>query len=167
MSYSNCRYLYLSDNQAVIGAGRVTWNNIPTLSQSSRECYVTAVKLNVLFTAGQTHNDIVVKCSLPTMNYTATDNSEPILALLQSTRKPIITDGAGDSSELFDLNTENPIHILSNDNIKSFKLTLLQTDESATGAPSACNVLLKFEYVDQAKETENYLSEIPKHLGGL
>jgi hypothetical protein len=160
MSHTNCQYLYLSDNQAIIGAGSVTWNNIPTFSQSSRECYVTAVRLNVVFTAAQTHNDIVVKCSLPTMNYTATDNSEPIIALIHSTRKPI----ADDSSELFDLNTENPIHLLSNDNIKSFKLTLLQTDETATGAPSACNVLLKFEYVDQAKETENYLSEIPKHL---
>ena len=162
MSYSNCQYLYLSNSQATKTAGRVEWNNIPTLSQSTRECYVTAVKLNVVFTAAQTHNDIIVKTPIPTMNYTATDNSEPVIALLQSTSKP-----TGDVSELFDLNTENPIHLLSNDNIKSFKLTLLQTDETATGTPSACNVLLKFEYVDQAKETENYLSGIPKHLGGL
>ena len=167
MYQSNCRYLYLSDSQATKTAGFVEWKNIPTLSQSTRECHVTAVRLNVVFNAAQTHNDIVVKCSLPTMNYTTTDNSEPIIAVLQSTRKPIITAGVGDSSELFDLNTENPIHLLSNDNIKSFKLTLLQTDETATGTPSACNVLLKFDYVDQAKETESYLSEIPKHLGGL
>jgi len=26
--------------------------------------------------------------------------------------------------------------------------------------------MLKIEYIDQAKETENFLSEIPKHLGG-
>jgi hypothetical protein len=159
MSYSNCRYLYLSDSQATKTAGFVEWKNIPTLSQSTRECHVTAVRLNVVFTAGQSHNDIVVKGSIPTMNYTATDNSEPIIALLQSTRKPVITDGAGDSSELFGLNTENPIHILSNDNIKSFKLTLLQTDESACGTPSACNVLLKIDYIDQAKETYLYFSK--------
>jgi hypothetical protein len=153
MSQSNCQYLYLSDDQAIIGAGRVEWQNIPTLSQSSRECYVTAVRLNVVFTSTQTHNDIIVKTEIPTMNYTATDNSKPVIAVLHST-----------DSKLFDLNTENPIHLLSNDNIKGLKLTLLQTDETATGSPSACNVLLKFDYVDQAKETQSYLSEVPKHL---
>ena len=156
MSHTNCQYLYLSDDQATISAGFVTWNNIPSLSQSTRECYVTAVRLNIVFTAVQTHSDILVKGSIPTLNYTATDNSEPLIAVLHS-----------NNSKYFDLPTENPIHLLSNDNIKSFKLTLLQTDETATGTPAACNVLLKFDYVDQAKETENYLSDIPKHLGGL
>ena len=158
MSYpENCQYLYLSDSQAVKSstsvAGFVTWNNIPTLSQSSRECYVTAVRLNVVFDAGQSHNDIIVKTSIPTGNYSSTDNSEPLIAVLHS-----------DDSELFVLNIDNPIHLLSNDNIKSFKLTLLQTDESGTGLPSACNVLLKFTYVDQEKQTDRYLSELPKHL---
>jgi hypothetical protein len=153
MSYSNCQYLYLSNSEAVKSAGSVLWQNIPTLSQSSRECYVTAVRLNVVFTAEQTHNDIIVKTSIPTMNYTATDNSEPLLAVLHS-----------NDSELFDLNTENPIHLLSNDNIKSFKLTLLQTDETATGTPSACNVLLKFDYIDQLEQTELYISQKPRTL---
>jgi len=158
MSYpQNCQYLYLSDSQATKTAnsvaGFVTWNNIPTLSQSSRECYVTAVRLNVVFDAGQSHNDIIVKTSIPTGNYSSTDNSEPLIAVLHS-----------DDSELFVLNIDNPIHLLSNDNIKSFKLTLLQTDESGTGLPSACNVLLKFTYVDQEKQTDRYLSELPKHL---
>ena len=153
MSQHNCEYLYLSDDQAIIGAGRVEWNNIPTISQSTRECYITAVRLNVLFTGVQTHNDIIVKTSIPTMNYTSTDNGQPLVAVLHS-----------DDSKLFDLNIDNPIHLLSNDNIKSFKLTLLQTDESATGTPSACNILLKLDYVDQERQTDRYLSELPKHL---
>ena len=157
MSHTNCQYLYLSHSQATLGAGFVSWDNIPSMSQSTRECYVTAVRLNIVFTAVQTHSDIIMKTpSIPTMNYTATDNSEPLIAVLHS-----------NDSKLFDLPTQNPIHLLSNDNIKSFKLTLLQTDETATGTPSACNVLLKFDYVDQVKETENYLNDIPKHLGGL
>jgi hypothetical protein len=159
MSHTNCQYLYLSSSQATKGAGFVTWDNIPSMSQSTRECYITAVRLNVVFTlaAPQSHSDIIVKTpSIATMNYTATDNSEPLIAVLSSS-----------NSIFFDLPTENPIHLLSNDNIKSFKLTLLQTDETATSTPVACNVLLKFDYVDQAKETENYLSDIPKHLGGL
>ena len=160
MSYpKNCQYLYLSDSQATKTsssvAGFVTWNNIPTLSQSTRECYITAVRINVVFTGetGQSHNDIIVKSSIPTVNYSSTDNSEPLLAVLQST-----------DSYLFDLNIDNPIHLLSNDNIKSFKLILLQTDESATGTPTACNVLLKFTYVDQEKQTDRYLSELPKRI---
>jgi hypothetical protein len=153
MSHTNCQYLYLSDAQATKSAGFVTWQNLPTLSQSTRECYVTAVRLNVVFTAVQTHSDILIKGSLPTMNYKASDNSEPLIAVLHS-----------NDSKLFDLPTENPIHLFSNDNIKSFKLTLLQTDETATGTPSACNVLLKFDYVDQAKETQSYLSVLPKRI---
>ena len=153
MSQHNCEYLYLSDDQAIIGAGSVSWQNIPTLSQSSRECYITAVRLNVLFTGVQTHNDVIVKTSIPTMNYTSTDNGQPLVAVLHS-----------DDSKLFDLNIDNPIHLLSNDNIKSFKLTLLQTDETATGTPSACNILLKLDYVDQERLTEKYLTEVPKHL---
>jgi hypothetical protein len=153
MSNVNCQYLYLSNSQATKTAGFVAWNNIPTMSQSTRECYVTAVRLNVVFTANQTHSDIIVKAPIPTMNYTATDNSESLIAVLHS-----------NDSKLFDLPTENPIHLLSNDNIKSFKLTLLQTDETATGTPSACNVLLKFDYVDQVAHTNDILLDIPRHL---
>ena len=155
MPYHDCQYLYLSDAQATKSAGGVEWQNIPTLSLSSRECYITVVKINVLFGAAQTHNDIIVKGTLPTMNYKSTDNSDPILAILHST-----------DSKVFDLNIENPIHLFSNDNIKNFKMTLTKSNGNAA-TPSECHVLLKIDYVDQAKETENYLSEIPKHLGGL
>jgi len=156
MSHTNCQYLYLSSSQATKGAGFVTWNNIPSMSQSTRECYITAVRLNVVFTPDppQTHSDIIVKTpSIPTMNYTATDNSEPLIAVLNS-----------NNSIFFDLPTENPIHLLSNDNIKSFKLTLLQTDETACGTPSACNVLLKIDYIDQVAHTNDILLDIPRHL---
>jgi hypothetical protein len=156
MSHVNCQYLYLSHSQATLGAGFVTWNNIPTMSQSTRECYVTAVRLNIVFTlaAPQSHSDIIVKTpSIATMNYTATDNSEPLIAVLSSS-----------NSIFFDLPTENPIHLLSNDNIKSFKLTLLQTDETPTSTPVACNVLLKFEYIDQVVHTNDILLDIPRHL---
>ena len=158
MSQHNCEYLYLSNSQATKTAGFVTWNNIPTMSQSTRECYITAVRANVVFAGetGQTHSDIIIKSAIPTGNYTSTDNSAPLLAVLHS-----------DNSKLFDLNIDNPIHLLSNDNIRSFKLFLLQTDETDTGTPSACNILLKLDYVDQERQTEKYLTEIPKHLGGL
>ena len=155
MSYSNCQYLYLSDDQAIIGAGRASWENIPTLSHSSRECYITVAQINVVFGSNQSHTDILVTGSLPTMNYISTDNSDPLLAVLHS-----------NDNKVFDLNIENPIHLFSNDNIKNFKMTLTKSNGNAA-TPSECHVLLKIDYVDQAKETENYLSEIPKHLGGL
>ena len=157
MSYHNCQYLYLSDDQAIIGAGRVEWQNIPTLSQSSRECYITVSEINVIFSSAQSHTDVIVKGSLPSMNYKSTDNSEPLVAVLHSKN----------DNKVFDLNIENPIHLLSNDNIKSFKISLTETDGTVIGSPSACSVLLKLEYVDQKEQTESYLSEIPKHLGGI
>jgi hypothetical protein len=145
--------LYLSDAQATKAAGSVSWQNIPTLSLSSRECYITAVKINVLFGASQTHNDIVVKGSIPTMNYKSSDNSEPVIAVLHS-----------DDDKIFDLNIENPIHLFSNDNIKNFKITLSETDGSATATPNACNVLLKIEYVNQSEKEEQFLMELPKRI---
>ena len=153
MPYQDCQYLYLSDAQATKAAGSVTWQNIPTLSLSSRECYITAVKINVLYNAAQSHADIVVKGSIPTMNYKASDNSEPLIAVLHS-----------DDSKIFDLNIENPIHLFSNDNIKNFKLTLTETDGTATGAPDACNVLLKLDYVNQSEQQEQFLMELPKRI---
>jgi len=153
MPYSDCQYLYLSDAQASKGAGFAYWQNIPTLSLSSRECYITAVKINVLFGASQTHNDIVVKGSIPTMNYKSSDNSEPVIAVIHS-----------DDDKIFDLNIENPIHLFSNDNIKNFKITLSETDGSATATPNACNILLKLEYVNQSEQQEQFLMELPKRI---
>ena len=153
MPYHDCQYLYLSDAQATKAAGSVSWQNIPTLSLSSRECYITVVKINVLFGASQTHADIVVKGSIPTMNYKASDNSEPLIAVLHS-----------DDNKIFDLNIENPIHLFSNDNIKNFKITLSETDGSATAEPDACNVLLKIEYVNQSEKEEQFLMELPKRI---
>lgn len=153
MSYSDCQYLYLSDAQASKSAGAVEWQNIPTLSLSSRECYITVVKINVLFGTSQTHNDIVVKGSIPTMNYKSSDNSEPVIAVIHS-----------DDDKIFDLNIENPIHLFSNDNIKNFKITLTETDGSATATPNACNVLLKLEYVNQQKQQESFMMELPKRI---
>ena len=151
--YHYCQYLYLSDAEATKSGNTVTWQNIPTLSLSSRECYITAVKINVLYNSAQTHADIVVKGSIPTMNYKSSDNSEPLLAVLHS-----------DDSKVFDLNIENPIHLFSNDNIKNLKLTLSETDGAATATPDACNILLKLEYINQSEHQEQFMLELPKHL---
>ena len=154
MSYSNCQYLYLSNSEAIKTAGSVLWQNIPTLSQSSRECYITVSKINVVFSASQNHSDIIVKGSLPTINYKSTDNSDPLIAVLHS-----------DDGKVFDLNIENPIHLLSNDNIKSFKLSLSTTNTTAlTVAADSCNVLMKIEYIDQLEQTELYISQKPRTL---
>tara|TARA_B110000503_G_scaffold92917_1_gene140100 strand:+ start:840 stop:1307 length:468 start_codon:yes stop_codon:yes gene_type:complete len=154
MSYSNCQYLYLSNSEAIKTAGSVLWQNIPTLSQSSRECYITVSKINVVFAASQNHSDIIVKGSIPTINYKSTDNSEPLIAVLHS-----------DDGKVFDLNIENPIHLLSNDNIKSFKLSLSTSNTSLlTVAADSCNVLMKIEYIDQLEQTELYISQKPRTL---
>tara|TARA_R110000796_G_C14263013_1_gene400238 strand:- start:19 stop:483 length:465 start_codon:yes stop_codon:yes gene_type:complete len=151
--YNDCQYLYLSNAQATKSAGGAEWQNLPTLSLSSRECYITLVKINVLFGSSQSHNDIIVKGSLPTMNYKSSDNSEPVIAVLHS-----------DDDKIFDLNIENPIHLFSNDNIRNFKIALTTTAGVATAAPTSCNLLLKIEYVNQSEQQESFLSELPKRI---
>ena len=152
MPYHDCQYLYLSKSEAIINSNVVTWENIPTLSLSSRECYISVASINIVFTSNQAHSDIIVKGTLPTMNYKSTDNSDPILAILHST-----------DSKVFDLNIENPIHLFSNDNIKNFKMTLTKSNGNAA-TPSACHVLLKIDYVDQEKQQESFLMELPKRI---
>jgi len=150
--YHNCQYLYLSKSEATINSNVVTWENIPTLSLSSRECYISVAAINVIFSSNQTHSDILVKGSIPTMNYKSTDNSDPIMAILHST-----------DSKVFDLNIENPIHLFSNDNIKNFKITLTKSNGNAA-TPTACHVLLKIDYVDQEKQQESFFMELPKRI---
>ena len=41
------KYLFLSNNQRQASPNNAVWNNLPNLSQSSRECYITIVNLKL------------------------------------------------------------------------------------------------------------------------
>jgi hypothetical protein len=145
-------YLYLDDAQR----SGTTWTNLPTLSNSRRECYLTLVHVDLVFDSTQTHESIVLRMNIPTMNYFSSSNNSPVVAML---------DVAADK-KVYTLMTENQIHLLTNDDLKRCSFSL----EDTAGVPitidaddSLC-IMVQLEYIDQEGMTNKYLTEQPKML---
>jgi hypothetical protein len=58
------------------------------------------------------------------------------------------------------------IHLLTNDSLKKCEFILEDNNGASItiDAGDSLEIMIKIEYIDQAKETESYLSEIPKLL---
>ena len=157
MSYHNCNYLFLHDQQKSVSGNKITWNNLPILSGASRECYITIVNCKLILSAGGTES-ANLKMSIPVRNYYSSSNLSPVAAILHS------DDNA---SQVYDLQHDNNIHLLSTDNLGKVEFELFDNTGDPITTTDTLEVMIKIDYVDQAKQTDNYLSEIPKHLGGL
>jgi len=105
----------------------------------------------LVFDNTQTHESVNLKMVIPTLNYTSSSNDSPIVAMLNTADK-----------KLFDMQHDNKIHILTNDSLK--KCEFILEDNNGTvltiDADDSLEIMIKIEYIDQAKETESYLSEI-------
>ena len=154
MPYHNCNYLFLHEAQRDV----TTWRNLPTLPNSRRECYITVTDCKLVFDATQTHESVNLKMVIPTLNYTSSSNDSPIVAMLNTVDK-----------KLFDMQHDNQIHLLTNDQLKKCEFILEDNDGTVLtiDADDSLEIMIKIEYIDQSKEEEKYLSEIPKHLGGV
>ncbi len=157
MPYHNCSYLFLHDSQKSVSGNTITWNNLPVLSGASRECYITIIDCKLILSNGST-GSINLKMDIPVRNYYSSSNLSPVAAILHS------DDNA---SQVYDLQHTNEVHLLSNDNLQKIKFELFDNAGGSVTTADTLEVMLKIEYIDQAKETENFLSEIPKHLGGV
>jgi len=148
------KYLFLSHSQkSVAGA---TWNNIPTLSQSSRECYLTIVSAKLVFDTTITYEGVNLKMDIPVMNYASTDNDIPMVAMLEQ----------GTDTKIYHLPTGNDIHLLSNDNLKNINIV---TEDNfgnvlTLGAGDSLEIMIKLDYVDQLAVANQYISEVPMRL---
>lgn len=151
MPYSNCSYLFLHEAQRDV----TTWRNLPTLPNSRRECYITITDCKLVFDATQTHESVNLKMVIPTLNYTSSSNDSPVVAMLNTVDK-----------KLFDMQHDNQIHILTNDSLKKCEFILEDNDGNVLtiDADDSFEVMIKIEYLDQEKQTESYLSEVPKLL---
>jgi len=151
MPYHNCNYLFLHEAQRDV----TTWRNLPTLPNSRRECYITITDCKLVFDATQTHESVNLKMVIPTLNYTSSSNDSPIVAMLNTVDK-----------KLFDMQHDNQIHLLTNDSLKKCEFILEDNDGNVLtiDADDSLEIMIKIEYIDQEKVTENYLSEIPKLL---
>ena len=152
--YHNCTYLFLHDNQKSVSGNTITWNNLPVLSGASRECYITIIDCKLILSAGGTES-VNLKMDIPVRNYYSSSNLSPVGAILHS------EDAA---SLIYDLQHDNQIHLLSNDNLQKIKFELFDNAGSGVDTAETLEVMLKIEYIDQEKQTESYLSEVPKLL---
>lgn len=148
------KYLFLNTAQQSNSGGVVTWNNLPTLSESTRECYVSILDMDVVFSATISKDELLIKTKLPNRNYLSSNNDSPVIRYLST------ADG-----KVFNPALEASVELLSNDNVKSFQLQLVHSSGIAvTDAIESINVTLKFDYVDQQAMTQQYLSQKPMTL---
>lgn len=151
MPYHNCNYLFLHEAQR----DGTTWSNLPTLQNSRRECYITITDCKLVFDAVQTDESVNLKMVIPTLNYTSSSNNSPVVAMLNTVDKKV-----------YDMQHDNDIHLLTNDSLKKCEFILEDNNGNVItiDADDSLEIMIKIEYVDQEKQTESYLSEVPKHL---
>lgn len=145
-------YLFLSSAQR----DGYKWNNLPTLSQSTRECYLTVINCKVILTSGSTAKaSILVKLKIPSLNYFSSDNTDITVAFLNEGQ-----------TKTFSIEKENEISILTNDNLKAVEFAL----EDNAGNPiltsdvSSFEAMLKLDYIDQQAMANQVVVEYPKRL---
>ena len=158
------KYLFLENAQRSLSV----WDNLPTLSQSSRECYISVCSAKLVFDDIALFYAVRLKIDLPVMNYASSSNSIPVIAMLSQGTNNIASSGQGNGTEnkVFELIHDDQIHLFSNDNLKRAKFVLENEDgeEIVLDADDRLDIMLKIDYVDQQAVTNQYISEVPNHL---
>jgi len=155
------KYLFLENAQRNLSV----WDNLPTLSQSSRQCYISVASVKLIFDDFPLFYSVRLKIDLPVMNYASSSNSIPVIAMLSQGTNNITSEGTTEI-KVFELIHADQIHLFSNDNLKRAKFVL----ENESGAEIVLDVddkldiMLKIDYVDQQAVANQYISEVPKHL---
>lgn len=149
------KYLFLAEPNRNAATGNPKWQNLPTISQSTRECYLTITDATIVFSLTQTHDSLNIKMVIPSSNYFSSDNESPIVAFMDTT-----------DDKLYRIQHENMISILTNDNLKSVEFILEDNNGSVITLDNAdsMEVMIKLDYVDQDAMVNQVLLEYPKHL---
>jgi len=149
------KYLFLNSEQLTNVDGVATWNNLPVLSESRRECYINVVHACAVFSTALSHSEALLKINLPSVNYFSSSNNAPVMEYLHS-----------DDNLTFEPVYESPIKLLTNDALKKVEVQL--TDNSAEAIDidnlESLSVVLKIDYVDQDAMANQYLSQMPSLL---
>ena len=149
------KYLFLNSEQLTNVDGVATWNNLPVLSESRRECYINVVHACAVFSTARSHSEALLKINLPSLNYFSSSNNAPVMEYLQS-----------DDNLVFEPVYESPIKLLTNDALKKVEIQL--TDNGADVIDiddlESLSVVLKIDYVDQDAMANQYLSQMPSLL---
>ena len=155
------KYLFLENANRNLSV----WNNLPTLSQSSRECYISTSSVKLIFDEVPLFYAVKLKIDLPVINYVSSSNSIPVIAMLSQGTNNITSSGTTEN-KVFELIHADQIQLFSNDNLKRAKFVL--EDEYGTeivlDANDKLDIMLKIDYVDQLAVTNQYISEQPMRL---
>jgi hypothetical protein len=155
------KYLFLENANRNLSV----WNNIPTLSQSSRECYISTSSVKLIFDDVPLFYAVKLKIDLPVINYVSSSNSMPVIAMLSQGTNNITSSGTTEN-KVFELIHADQIQLFSNDNLKRAKFVL--EDEYGTeivlDANDKLDIMLKIDYIDQGAITNQYISEQPMRL---
>ena len=155
------KYLFLENTNRNLSV----WNNIPTLSQSSRECYISTSSVKLIFDDVPLFYAVKLKIDLPVINYVSSSNSMPVIAMLSQGTNNITSSGTTEN-KVFELIHADQIQLFSNDNLKRAKFVL--EDEYGTeivlDANDKLDIMLKIDYIDQGAITNQYISEQPMRL---
>ena len=155
------KYLFLENAQRSLSV----WNNLPTLQQSSRECYISVSSAKLIFDDVPLFYAVKLKIDLPVINYVSSSNSIPVIAMLSQGTNNITSSGTTEN-KVFELIHADQIQLFSNDNLKRAKFVLEDEDgtEIVLDADDRLDIMLKIDYVDQGAITNQYISEIPMRL---
>ena len=155
------KYLFLENANRSLSV----WDNLPTLQQSSRECYISVSSVKLIFDDVPLFYAVRLKIDLPVMNYASSSNSIPVIAMLSQGTNNITSEGTTEI-KVFELIHADQIQLFSNDNLKRAKFVL--ENESGTeivlDVDDKLDIMLKIDYVDQQAVANQYISEVPKHL---
>ena len=146
------KYLFLSSAQR----SGYKWNNLPTISQSTRECYLNVINCKVILSSGSVaHDSVNVKMKIPSLNYFSSDNQDVAVAFLNEGQ-----------TKTFTIEHDNEISILTNDNLKTAEFALEDNngDAISTADVSSFEAMIKLDYIDQDAMVNQVLLEYPKHL---
>ena len=150
-------YLFLGEAQRQeLGDSGVKWENLPTLSSSTRPCYLTMVNCKIIFNSASVHDSLNVKMKIPSSNYFSSDNGYPVMAFLNTA-----------DSKTYTLEHDNEIRILTNDNLKSVEFILEDNNGEviAIDAADSMEVMLQLEYINSMEQTKHEQYNMPMHLG--
>ena len=149
-------YLFLSEAQrSDTGTSGARWLNLPTLSQSTRECYLTVINCFIVFDTTTNNESVLLKMNIPTTNYFSSDNQTPCVAFLSTADKTV-----------YELVQDNEIHLLTTDALKNIEFVL----EDNNGSPivltvtDSMDVMLRLDYVDQKEQVMGQLQTVPQRL---
>ena len=153
------KYLFLENTNRNLSV----WDNLPTLSQSSRQCYISVASAKLVFDEISLFYAVRLKIDLPVMNYASSSNSIPVIAMLsQGTTE----------NKVFELVHADQIQLFSNDNLKRAKFVLEDEDgvEIVLDADDRLDIMLKIDYVDQQSVANQYIAKFlcdfrPIYLG--